>query len=408
MRTSIAFAWSLVVLAISAQADSGSCVKSYGSLGISAQARAYNEIIQQPVSEIPQGALLKTLNTAVDKFSENESWFPAEKFKQFLEREDGSALESNLEKLRSQKLTVGDLLRYEFQEYYPIEARVKDQAKLRSAIGAFTRDPEAALKTPSKWDELFKDTCLSRMPASMKNLVSDFTLSTTAFSYIQYKKDHPTWANFPWEFLLSGLVWSSVLNTIGCRNLISNSDPIGAPIAKSNADAKAKLHGFIAQRFNNSMLYAKWIPVLGATSTAEVMVADKLRGEYKDLKRYALRYGFFLGFDLLNHIPKRIFIFDPLFLKAFPWMEGVVNQLVKNGAAAKVINGAWELGARQVIRYGDQKIFLAADQFYKSGFKFKSSEAASSSVSNSASRVTLTNEQLSEILREDWPSSGEH
>ncbi len=212
------------------------------------------------------------------------------------------------------------------------------------------------MKFPKKF---WESTCLVKNPAAQSSLLYNMAVSTAmiAGTYAASHADHlgDDQKDFPIFFLMNTIAWAPVFSEVACRNQLSTDE--------TDTNQALGLHGHIKNFGKSSKRYALWIA--GASTTG--LVADEFDHARKEGDQYqvpppqelAKLLGTYLVFNVGVSTVRNVLILDPLYLKTFPWMKTVIENLVKQKVITQVILVPAEFSARTLIGAANRLQFTA-------------------------------------------------
>lgn len=204
--------------------------------------------------------------------------------------------------------------------------------------------------------ESLRGTCVAKSPVAQKNIRDGLLMAalsfSSAFALNKITDEETKISDFPFEFLISAVVWINILGEVDCR----------AELNREKLAPESSRWKRIQAGIANSRAYFIIVPVGAAGDLLISNYADKLRGKAEESQNSSARLGFFLFYDTVFATMKRILIMRPLFFRLYPYMESVVENLGKSKFLAGAALQASNYGLRQAIATTDTWLFLQVNQ----------------------------------------------
>lgn len=245
--------------------------------------------------------------------------------------------------------------------------------------------PAEMEQTEGWFKKRFAKTCLLHNPAAIESLAKSLALTWASYVAVQWTLKDLSLKDFPWEFVADGLIWNTVFAEIGCRNNL-----------RTPGDSLTAKPKSVIQKMRPYLL---WSAIGAGTGVVLSEIADRLRGQHPSAQSWVFRFGFFATYDTAFGPLKRVFVLDPLFLKAFPSMKQAINNLVKQKVIALALNETADWAGRYAIQWGDSQIFLTVNSKVKPYFNEKRTEPALGS--NEAAESSMLQHMIREFDEQD-------
>lgn len=339
----------------------------------------YNRVIELPLSDFEYSDLKPLMHKLINIRGSLNKDVPVSEFHGWMTKRFPD--EAAFRKMQQDKVTVGKWLHEEFLRFFAVRPNPgRDQIK--KATAEISKFPGKALqacaksapakmqacldkeaeKIPGLVSRVFQKTCIGRNPRAQQNLVRNLVLTMSGLGIYQAtENEDPTWGNFPYEYLASGLTFSSVLGEIGCRKLLAGDWEVGVPIPPTSESGWGPN---LKHRGGKVGAYLKWIPALTLLETGYIVAGQRLRGDESSPKDAAVLWGFFTGYSSLFSTPINALVVDPFFLRIFPKFEPVIDKLVRNKVVATVAKLGINYAARAGVRYGNYYTYFEAQEMY--------------------------------------------
>jgi len=342
----------------------------------------YNELLEQTVTRAEAESKIQDL---IASYGEANPAFPSDLFLKWLKT--GNWLDREFAHQDQRKL--GDVAQALYHEYFPFlkkeQQTLAERAQKFSSSVAQNFDDlwnktQSTGKLPAQDMESFsakalrsflqftQGTCLQRSDAFFKSMLSNVVVTVLMFGLHAAREKPEKPEDFPWEFFFNDMFWSVAFDRVACAKMISIEHQLGAHLA-----APGKLGYLNKAKENLKKTVLPFIPyyALGAvTGSAGNWYMDRFqRGiteEEKPNDVYFYNFGFFNLFNAAWTIPKRVFLLDPVYAKAFPKLEAAIEGLTQSGLAAKVVRYGTEYPAKIALsEYAQFSVFLDAKSYWE-------------------------------------------
>lgn len=287
--------------------------------------RAYNRMIQRPLSEFSEDQLARAFEEALAHFSPVSSGFPREEFiiwyrKHPLTGEEWEAA------LRSQK-HLGDLLHEQvarFESAHPgldlAKTAEEFQEKVRALRKGCGSDSGCFDKNIRKISETsWKSTCIGRNPLALQGMAANLAIANAGYlqKYAQNRGKEP----FVWDLFATNLIWTPILAEIGCRSQLGESSAAGKPVELEYPTTyRRAFQGFFNGASKDYWQYMRLSPVIDVSYQGVHLLYEKAQGKEVDLdpSKLALQLGSYLVYDAVYAVPRSMLFTDRLMLRAGP------------------------------------------------------------------------------------------
>lgn len=342
----------------------------------------YNELLETEVSRTHADQKVFEL---IEKYQEINPAFPAESFVQWMK--EGPVLNRIFAEKDQRKL--GEVAQGLYEEYFPFlkkeQKTFAERARLFSSSVAKPFDQlwdktQTEGKIPPEDLEDFHrnslrsfrkfvlGTCLEKNEAFFKSMVSNVVVTVLMFGLHAAREKPAKAEDFPWEFFFNDIFWSVAFDRVACKKMMAIDHRLGMVMPEAG-----KMGYLMKAKENFQKTVVPFIPyyAMGAvTGSAGNWYMDRFqRGTTEEDKPndvYFYNFGFFNVFNALWTIPKRVFILDPVYAKAFPKLEAAIEGLTQSGLAAKVVRYGTEYPAKIALsEYAQFGIFLDAKEVWE-------------------------------------------
>jgi hypothetical protein len=287
--------------------------------------RAYNRMIQRPVSEFGDTALPEAFQEALERFSPVSSSFPSDAFLAWYRRHPLSPQQWQQAVKSNQHF--GDLLHEQvarFEKEHPsidlsktadeFQARVRSlRQECKGDLGCFEKGVQKVSET--SW----KSTCLGRNPLALQGMAANLAIANAG--YLQKYAEHGGKEPFVWDLFTTNLIWTPILAEMGCRSQLENGSPVGKPVELEQPTTyRRAFKGFFNGFSKDYWAYMRLSPVIDLSYQGVHLLYEKAQGKEVDLdpSKMALQLGSYLVYDAVYAVPRSMLFSDRLMLRAGP------------------------------------------------------------------------------------------